>query len=82
MYSLNKNLHVSGSSSVHHQKFFTVHTAMVRICHTGLLTAASRIRMEHTDPARKVSANLYDIYHRCVYSEKLLMMDRGTARNM
>ena len=25
---------------------------------------------------------LYDIYHCCVYSEKLLMMDRGTARNM
>jgi len=26
------------------------------------------------DPARKLSANLYDIYHCCVYSEKLLMM--------
>ena len=26
--------------------------------------------------------NLYDIHHRCVYSEKLLMMDRGTFRNM
>ena len=34
------------------------------------------------DPARKLSANLYDIYHCCVYSEKLLMVDRGTARNM
>jgi hypothetical protein len=32
--------------------------------------------------ARKLSANLYDIYHCCVYSEKLLMMDRGTVRNM
>jgi len=31
------------------------------------------------DPARKLSANLYDIYHYCVYSEKLLMMDRGTV---
>jgi hypothetical protein len=30
------------------------------------------------DPARK----LYDIYHCCVYSEKLLMMDSGTVRNM
>jgi len=28
------------------------------------------------DPARKLSANLYDIYQCCVYSEKLLMMDR------
>jgi hypothetical protein len=34
------------------------------------------------DPARKLSAKLYDIYHCCVYSEKLLMMDRGTVRNM
>jgi len=34
------------------------------------------------DPARRLSANLYDIYHCCVYSEKLLMMDRGTVRNM
>jgi len=30
------------------------------------------------DPAR----NLYDIYHCCAYSEKLVMMDRGTVRNM
>jgi len=34
------------------------------------------------DPARKLSANLYDIYHCCVYSEKLLMMDRGNVRNV
>ena len=34
------------------------------------------------DPARKLSVNPYDIYHCCVYSEKLLMMDRGTVRNM
>jgi len=26
--------------------------------------------------------NFYDIYHCCVYSEKLLMMDRGTVWNM
>ena len=25
---------------------------------------------------------LQDLYHCCVYSEKLLMMDRGTVRNM
>ena len=30
----------------------------------------------------KLSANMYDIYHCCVYSEKLLMMDRGTVWNM
>jgi len=38
-----------------------------------------RIRMFHPDPARKLSANPYDTYHCCVYSEKLLMMDRGTV---
>ena len=27
------------------------------------------------DPARKLSANLYDIYHCCVYSEKFLIDD-------
>jgi len=40
-----------------------------------------RIRMD-PDPACKLSANLYDIYHSCVYSEKVLMMDRGTVRNI
>jgi len=28
------------------------------------------------------NCNLYDTHHCCVYSEKLLMMDRGTVRNM
>jgi hypothetical protein len=41
-----------------------------------------RLRMEHPEPARYLSANLYDIYHCCAYSGKLLMMDRGTVRNM
>jgi len=47
-----------------------------------LIELASRIRMERPDPARKLSANLYDIEHCCVHSEKLLMMDKGTVRNM
>ena len=38
--------------------------------------------MFHTVPAHKLSGNLYDIYHCCVYSEKLLMVDRGIVRNM
>jgi hypothetical protein len=70
IYSWNETLHVSDSSSVHHQVFFTVHTAMVYVIQF------------HPDPARKLSAKLYDIYHCCVYSEKLLMMDKGTVRNM
>jgi hypothetical protein len=38
--------------------------------------------MFHPDPARKLSANLYDIYHCYTYSGKLLMLDRGTVRNV
>jgi len=53
IYFWNKTLHVSDSSSVHHQEFLTVHTAMV-----------------------------YVIDVCCVYSEKLLMMERGTVRSM
>jgi len=47
-----------------------------------VIQLASRIRAFRPDPARKLSANLYDIHHCCVYSEKLLMVDRGTVRNM
>jgi len=35
-----------------------------------VIQLASRIRTKRPDPARKLSANLYDIYHCCVYSEK------------
>jgi len=50
-----------------------------------VIQLASRIKTElqfRPDPARKLSANLYDIYHCCVCSEKLLMMDRRNVRNM
>ena len=50
---------------------FSLYTHSNGTCHTEI----------RPDPARKLSANLYDIYHCCVYSEKLLMMDRGTVRN-
>jgi len=69
--SWNETLHVSDSSSVHHQEFFTVHTAMVYVIQVCWQLADSLL-----------SANLYDIYHCCVYSEKLLMIDRETVRNM
>jgi len=49
IYFWNKSLHVSDSSSVHHQ-FFTVHTAMVYVIQVLL---GSSIRMElRPDPAR------------------------------
>jgi len=53
--------------------------------HTGLLTACEEDQdgtAFHPDPARKLSEKLYDVYHCCVYGEKLLMMDRGIVRNM
>ena len=43
------------------------------LCHTGYsysLRAGSGRNQFHPDPARKLSANRYDIYHCCVYSEK------------
>jgi len=46
------------------------------------LRAGSGWHQLRPDPARKLSAYQYDIYHCCVYSVKLLMTDRGTARNM
>jgi len=52
------------------------------ICHTRLLAACEQDQGEHPDPAWELPANLYDIYHCCVYSKKLLMMDRETVRNM
>jgi len=36
----------------------------------------------HPDPALKLSANLYDICIAVCTVKKLLMMDRGTVRNM
>jgi hypothetical protein len=53
------------------------------ICHTGLLTACKQDQDGTvSDPASKLWANLYDIYHCCVYCEKLLMMGRGIVWNM
>ena len=56
-----------------------------RICHTVLLTACEQDQYGTQfclDPVRKLSTDLSDIYHCCVYSEKLLMMVRGTVQNV
>jgi len=69
IYSWNENLHVSGSSSVHHQAFFhCIHSNGT--CHAGLLTACEQDQDGRPDHAHKLSANLYGIHHCCVYSEK------------
>jgi hypothetical protein len=75
----NETLRVSASSSVHHQEFFTVHTAMVYVIQVCRQLSSGMFR---PDPARKLPAELCDIYHFCVYSEKLLIMDRRTVGNM
>jgi len=52
---------------------------MFRTVPLDIIGSFSRFR---PDPARNLSANLYDIHHCCVYSEELLMTDRGAVRNM
>ena len=61
---------------------FSLYTQQCYMSYGVCWQLASRIRMERSDPARKLSTNLYNIHHCCVYSEKLLMMDRRTVRNM
>jgi len=61
-------LSIIRSFSLYTQQWYNVFADSLR-------TGSGRNR---PDPVRK----LYDIYHCCVYSEKLLMMDRGTVRNM
>jgi len=51
-----ETLHVSDSSSVHHQEF-THCTLSNGICHTRAF------EQDHPGPARRLSTNLYDIYH-------------------
>jgi hypothetical protein len=57
----NENLHVSDSSSVHHQELFTIHTAMVYVIQVWRqLSSSSRIRMEmqfHPDPLASCPQN-------------------------
>ena len=70
IYFWNKTLYVLDIGS-----FFRCTHSNV-ICHTGLLTACEQDQdgtgrnWFRPDPARKLSVNLYDIYHCCVYSEK------------
>jgi len=69
IYFWNRTLHVSDSFSVHHQESSTVHTA-IGVRHTGYADCwlASSQHMTYT--------------YCCVYSTRLLMMDRETVRNM
>jgi len=65
--------------------FHCTHSNGIRVCHTGLLTACE----QDQDGTTSVLILLASCQQTCitytiarVYSEKLLMMDRGTVRNM
>jgi len=78
-----ENLHVSGSFSAHHQEF--IHCTLgTGICHTGLKTA-----FEQDQDGSSILVLLESCLQTCMtYTSvdctvnKLLMMDRGTARSI
>ena len=62
--------------------FRTVPLSIIRSFSLYTQQRCMSYRYVRPDAARKLSVNLYDIYRCCVHSEKLLMIDRGTVRNM
>jgi len=70
-------LSIIRSSSLYTQQWYMSYRLQLQL--------ASRISTELSSVLillTSCNCNLYDTYHCCVYSEKLLMMDRGTVRNM
>ena len=74
IYFWYRTLHVSDRFSVHHQESSTVHIA-IGICHTGYADCLLAVR-------QAVSITCMTYTYCCVYSTRLLMMDRKPARNM
>ena len=62
------------------RSFFTVHSN--DMSHRFADSQRAGSGWIHLDPAGNLSIELYDIYHCRVCSEKLLMMDKGTVRNI
>jgi len=60
--------------------FRTVALSIIRSF--SLYTQQWYMSYSFADSLRKLSSKLYDIYHCCVYSEELPIMDKGTVRNM
>jgi hypothetical protein len=65
LFFWNKSLHVSDSSSVHHQEFFTVHTATVYVMQV-CWQLASRIRTELVSCSQAVNKPVWHIPLLCV----------------
>ena len=80
-----ETLHVSGSSSAHHQEF--IHCTLSNgICHTGLKTAFEQDQDGTAVPSSSCSKGCLQTCMTYTSAEctvnKLLMMDRRTLRNM
>jgi hypothetical protein len=82
-----ETLHLSGSSSANHQKF--IHCTLINgICHTGLKTAFEQDQdvTVNTVPSWSCSKAVFKTCMTYTSAEctanKLLIMGRGTARNM
>jgi hypothetical protein len=72
IYFWNRTLHVSDSFSVHHRESSTAHTA-IGVCHTVYAKCLLVASCQQT-----CMTNTYC----CLYSARLLRMDRETVRNM
>jgi DNA-directed RNA polymerase subunit RPC12/RpoP len=78
IYFCQETRHVSGSSSAHHQEFSTVHSALVYVMQVWWqLSSRTRIVLD----SYHQTCTTY-VYQCRMCSGKLLMMGRGTARNM
>jgi len=73
------SLSIIRSFSLYTQQWYMTYRLQLQLVSSRVRTA---LQFRPDPAARKLSANLYDVYHCCVYGEKILMMDRGTIRNM
>ena len=67
------------------RSIFTVQTAMVYVIQVfadSLQAGSERNSVSILTLLASSQQDLYDIYHCRVHSEKLLMLDRGTVRNL
>ena len=69
-------------------KIINVNEALMNAADLLSTLSCGRIRSiiwvlrKFNEPQSQNTRKLYDLYHCCVYSAKLRMMDKGTVRNM
>jgi len=92
-YFCRETLHVSGSSSAHRRKFSTVHLALVYVMQVCLHIPVPNVQWKTPDDGQRNCSSIFVVLKSCqrtcmtytsaeCYTGKLLMMGRGTARNM